>query len=822
MTAEPTTPLGFGPVGPSAPCGRAVRWRDAQVVPDDLQRLGAERGVGPEAVVYAAWALLLSRYTREQHVSFDVGLPARAAGPAGAADIVRVALAIEESSSVVGLLARIDAAISTADRTPRPGVESAGETAVVVATAQASGAVGGAALVVMAELAPRFRLGADYDRRRFEPDAVERLVGHMEQVVLSMLKAPDGALSEVPWLTGEERRQLLVDWNTTAVPTPTAGLHELVEAQAASRPEAVAVVAEDIVLTYRELDASSTRLANVLRARGVRPGTIIGVFLQRSAGMLVALLGILKTGGAYLPLDPDFPRDRLAFMLEDSGAPLVLTERSLAPDVPPSAADALCIDGDEATKARSGAPVPAPTGEPAGIEPDRLAYVLYTSGSTGRPKGVQITHAAIVNFLATMAKRPGLSPDDILVALTTLSFDIAALELFLPLTVGARTVVASSAQAADPGRLSDLLEAAGATVVQATPTTWRMLVNAGWPGRPGLKVLCGGEALPTALAGDLLRLGVELWNMYGPTETTVWSTITPVTSADRGAVIGRPIGNTTVYVLDPRLAPVPIGVPGELHIGGAGVALGYLGRPALTTQRFIPDHFAGGGRMYKTGDLVRWCADGNLEFLGRLDHQVKVRGFRIELGEVEAALDSHPSVRAAVVVARDDGSGESHLVGYVVPRGAPPAQGDLRRHIGSRLPAYMVPTVIVSLDALPLTPNGKVDRKALPPPDGVRPELVARYVAARTDTERAVAAIWSEVLGIELVGAEDDFFELGGHSLLAAHVVSCVRERLAAELELRSLYEAPTVAELATLVAAGTALGPEPPLVALDRSRFVR
>jgi amino acid adenylation domain-containing protein len=431
-------------------------------------------------------------------------------------------------------------------------------------------------------------------------------------------------------------------------------LAELVARQVARRPHAPAVSFGATTITYAELDERVGRLAGHLAGAGVGPGELVGVYVRRSLDMVVAPLAIARAGGAYVPLDPDFPAERVAFMLGDCAAPVVVTQADLVAALPPSSARLVVVDGER-----------GPTGAaPAGAGPDDLAYVIYTSGSTGRPKGVEIPNRALVNFLTSMAERPGLAEDDVLVAVTTLSFDIAGLELWLPLVTGAHVVVAPAEESADPIRLMRLLEGAGATVMQATPATWRMLVEAGWPGRTGFKALCGGEALPVALADALLDRGVELWNLYGPTETTIWSTATRVTTRGRPPSIGRPIADTTVHVLDESMAPVPDGEPGELHIGGAGLARGYLGRPDLTAERFVPDPFdpTPGGRLYKTGDLARRRPDGELEFLGRLDHQVKVRGFRIECGEVEAALEVQPSVRAAVVVARDE-----RLVAYVVP-----------------------------------------------------------------------------------------------------------------------------------------------------------
>jgi len=460
-----------------------------------------------------------------------------------------------------------------------------------------------------------------------------------------------------------ERHRLVVEWNQTAAPYPQVGVAELVRARVTRTPDAPAVSFGADTLTYAGLQEGADRLARELARRGVGPGVLVGVYLERSAEMVEALLGITRAGGAYVPLDPDFPAERIAFMMGDCAAPVVVTHSSLVGSLPTHGTQVVCVDRDFEAGAEAGAD------ELPGAGPDDLAYVIYTSGSTGRPKGVEVTNRALVNFLTAMADRPGLGPADVLVAVTTLSFDIAGLELWLPLVTGARVVVASTEQATDPRQLTALLEEVGATVLQATPATWRMVVDAGWPGRPGLRALCGGEALPAALADQLLDRGVELWNLYGPTEATIWSTALKVTTRGRPLTIGRPIANTSLYILDQDLVPVPVGVAGELHIGGAGLARGYLGRPELTAERFIPHPFdpSPGSRVYKTGDLARWRPDGEVEFLGRLDHQVKVRSFRIECGEVEAALEAHPAVRSAVVVGVEDSPGDTRLVAYVVP-----------------------------------------------------------------------------------------------------------------------------------------------------------
>jgi thioesterase domain-containing protein/acyl carrier protein len=427
--------------------------------------------------------------------------------------------------------------------------------------------------------------------------------------------------------------------------------------------------------------------------------------------------------------------------------------------------------------------------------------VIYTSGSTGRPKGVQVPHRALVNFLTTMAERPGLQEEDVLVAVTTLSFDIAGLELYLPLIRGARVVLASRETAGDPRRLAALLQDSSATVMQATPTTWRMLVDAGWKPARELRALCGGEALPAILAEQLLELGVDLWNMYGPTETTIWSTVRHVTPGSGGPTIGRPIANTTLYILDGNLEPVPIGVPGELYIGGDGLAHGYLERPELTAERFVPHPFdsTSGARIYRTGDLARYRRDGEIEFLGRLDHQVKVRGFRIELGEIETALARHPGVSAAVATTREERPGDVRLVAYVIPTEDAVVASELRQFLAETLPGYMVPSTIVSLGEFPLTPNGKIDRKSLPAPTFER-EPDHAYVAPRTDLERQLVTIWEEVLDIQPIGVTDDFFDLGATSIVAARLFASIELKLRAKLPLAPVFQAPTIERLAKLL----------------------
>jgi amino acid adenylation domain-containing protein/non-ribosomal peptide synthase protein (TIGR01720 family)/FkbM family methyltransferase len=637
----------------------------------------------------------------------------------------------------------------------------------------------------------------EYSTDLFDAPTAQRLAGAFERLLGAVAADPARPLALASLWSAAERWQVLGEWNDTARALPAAApVHVLIAAQAARTPEAVAVVAADAQdgaaeLTYRALDELANRIAHHLRASGVGAGSLAGLCLDRSPEMLAALLGVLKAGAAYVPLDPTFPRERLALMCEDARLSLVITREPLLDRLPAAGLRTVCLDLDAAAIAARPATRPA-----VACPPESLAYVLYTSGSTGRPKGVAVPHGAVAAFLGAMAERPGIAGGETLLAVTTLSFDIAVLELLLPLTVGARVALAGSESAVDGARLVRALERAGAGVMQGTPATWRLLLEAGWRGDPGFRILCGGEALPADLAAALLDRGGELWNLYGPTETTVWSAVDRVAppAGSGPAPIGRPIANTEIYLLDACRSPVPIGVTGELFIAGAGVARGYLHRPDLTAERFVPDPFgAPGSRLYRVGDLARRRADGTLEFLGRVDHQVKIRGFRIELGEVEAALSRHPGVEEAVVAVRQGSAGQQRLVAWVTGP-APLAAAALRGFLRESLPAYMVPSAVVCLAAMPRTPNGKVDRRALPEPV-VGEARVSD--APSTPAEELVAGIWAEVLGLASVGVGDDFFVLGGHSLLATRVMSRLRRVLGVELPLRALFATPTVAGLA-------------------------
>ncbi len=659
----------------------------------------------------------------------------------------------------------------------------------------------------LAEDEQGFAGSLSYRAELWERATIERMAGHFARLVEAVLTNPGRPVSGVAFLGEEERAQVLEEWNGSAGSPAEECVHELFAAQAARTPDAPAVSFAGETLTYAGLDRRSNRLAHALRTLGVGPEVTTALCLERSPDMVVAMLAILKAGGAYVPLDPASPPERVAYMVEDSGARVLLTrERHL--DVLPAGGGArvLCLDREAALLQRQ-----RDTAPEVRVLPRGLAYVIYTSGSTGRPKGVLVEHRSLAAFLHAMRREPGISADDALLAVTTLSFDIAGLELFLPLLAGARTVLADRETASDPLRLAGALAAAGATMLQATPATWRMLLAAGWEGRPELRALCGGEALAPDLAEHLLTRVYALWNLYGPTETTVWSTLHRVRSGG-GAPIGRPISGTRVYVLDGDTEPVPPGVQGELLIGGAGVARGYHGRPELTAERFLPDPFSAepGARMYRTGDRVRWLARGELEYLGRIDQQVKLRGFRIEPGEIEAALLEEPSVREAAVLAREDHPGERRLVGYVVAPGGDVA--GLREHLRKRLPEYMVPSAFVVLHSLPLTPNGKLDRKALPAPERAGGED-GEHVAPRDALELELVRIWEDLLGVSPVGVTDDFFALGGHSLLAVRMLSHLADRAGKRLPLAVLFAGATIERLVAAVRRHDAPPPSSPLV---------
>ena len=655
------------------------------------------------------------------------------------------------------------------------------------------------------DLAVRFYEAADslaarfeYSTDLFDASTVQRMAGHFEELLKGIVFNPEQNTSRLPLLTKAERQQLVTDWNRTQMEYPREScVHQLFEVQADRVPETVAAVFGDRQLRYAELDRRANQLARHLIELGAKPDGLVGICLERSLDMVVGLLGILKAGSAYVPVDPAYPPDRIAYMLENSEAPLLLTQASLVDSLPKVNARTVLIDANWQEIAKQGTKRPA-----LRLNPENRAYVIYTSGSTGKPKGVEIPHRAVVNFLTTMAQEPGLAASDRLLAITTLCFDIAGLEMYLPLSQGASLEIVSREVASDGRLLMEKLAASGATVMQATPATWRMLLESGWRGDSRLKILIGGEAVSQKLATQLLERSASVWNVYGPTETTIWSTTSKL-EPGRPVTIGRPIGNTEIYILDKILQPVPIGVAGELHIGGDGLARGYLKRPELTAEKFIPHPLSSDpkARLYKTGDLVRYLQNGSIEYLGRIDHQVKIRGFRIELGEIEAVLRQHPRIGDTVVVAREDVPGDKRVVAYSVPaNGQAPTVSELRSFLKEKLPEYMLPSVFVTLGRMPLTPNGKVDRRALPAPDALDLAPRGTVTPPRDRVEAQLVEIWQSVLNVQPIGIHDNYFELGGHSLVAVRLMNRIAESFGKNLPIATLLQAPTVEKLAAIL----------------------
>lgn len=637
-----------------------------------------------------------------------------------------------------------------------------------------------------------------YNTHLFDRETIRTRLAEFEILLTGIANNPDRTIASLPLLTPEEQQWLEQRNQTTAEFPSHLCLHQWFEAQAQRSPDRVAVIFADRQLTYQELDLRANHLAYYLQELGIQPEVTVGICVERSLDMLVGVLGILKAGGAYVPLDPSYPRERLDFLMQDAQVAVLLTQTGIKANLPKTAAQVVYLDQDWTALLAGQPDLSQPPA--SGVTSDNLAYIIYTSGSTGNPKGVQIPHRNAANLLNAVQQRPGLAAQDTLISVTTLSFDIAVAELFLPLSVGARLVLVSRDVASDGSQLMSQMSAVAATYMQATPATWRLLLAAGWNGSPRMKIISTGEALPKDLASQLIHKGASLWNLYGPTETTIWSAGYQVESTDGPITIGYPLLNTQVYILDAQMQSVPVGTSGELHIGGAGLARGYLNRPELTAEKFIPNPFSSDStaRLYKTGDLARFLPNGQIECLGRIDYQVKVRGFRIELGEVEATLGKHPSVQECVIAAWKNDANDERLVAYIVgKRGDEGATvGELRTFMKQKVPDFMVPSNFVLMDALPITPNGKVDRKALPQPDVAR-GLAENYVAPRTELEQEMADIWAQTLKLSRVGIHDNFFELGGHSLLAAQLLSKIRQKFAVDLQLRLLFEASTVAELA-------------------------
>ena len=654
---------------------------------------------------------------------------------------------------------------------------------------------------------------AEYSPELLEPEAVEALLGHLHTLLDGALRNPQQRVCELPLLSETEVRRIIHTWNQTKKDYDLSRpLNRLLENQVQQTPHAIALRFKEVSLTYEQVNDRANQLARFLQRKGVGPEALVGVCMERSTEMVISLLAIHKAGGAYVPLDPNYPLERLKFMLEDSGAKALLTESSLGDKWQGLALETVYLDLDWSEISQE-----TSSNLTSEANSENLAYVIYTSGSTGKPKGVQVSHAALVNFVQSMREIPGICTKDRMLAVTTISFDIAGLEFFVPLATGATVAIADRLEAMDGNALADHLSKQDITIMQATPVTWQLLLESGWSGKSDLKVLVGGEALPRELAERLLEKCGSLWNMYGPTETTVWSTLSRVHRSCPTILIGKPIANTTTYILDPHLKPVPMGVVGELFIGGRGLSRGYLNRPELTTERFLTNPFDHGEKLYRTGDQARFHTDGSIECLGRADNQVKIRGFRIELGEIESCLLAHPAVSRAVVVASEVSAGNKKLLAYVVPApGSAPESGELENFLKRRLPAHMIPADYIVMESLPLTPNGKVDRKMLPKPAATAHLKNAEELKPRTQTERELERIWARILGLHSVSISEDFFDLGGNSLLAMRLFAAIRHSLGVELSLNILLRAGTIEKLATQIDAREANRPKHQIVTIQ------
>jgi len=630
----------------------------------------------------------------------------------------------------------------------------------------------------------------EYNSDLFLPDTIHRMFQSYQMLLEEAIANLEFLISKLQLITKQEHNHLVKGLNLTELDFPRGKcLHQLFEAQVEQTPGAVAVICNDTSINYFELNCRANALALHLQTLGVGPDVRVGIFMEKSLEIVEALLGVLKAGGTYVPISTSFPTERLQFILNDANVSVLLT------NVDPVAIDnkvnvvnlkdKLLFTGKVCLNL-------APD-----VTSDNLAYVIYTSGSTGQPKGVMVNHTALVNFLTSMRIRPGIRREELLLSVTSISFDIAALELFLPLIVGATVIIVSKEESMNPRLLQQVINGYDMDVMQATPATWQLLIDSVWTGKPGLKALCGGELLTRKLADQLLDRVGSLWNMYGPTETTIWSSISTIHKDDTPITIGQPIGNTQMYILDRYMQPVPIGVVGELHVGGEGLAQGYLNHPQLTSEKFIPDCFKSkpGSRLYKTGDRARYLPNYSIEILGRIDDQVKIHGHRIELGEIAVVLMQHPFIQEAIVITRKETSAEKRLVAYFVAKyDELPDACELRDFVRKKLPSYMIPVAFIRMSSLPLTPNGKIDRNALPVPEYMR--QVDGYVAPRNEVEQILTNIWESVLGIEQVGIHDNFFDLGGASIQSLQVVASA-SLAGLHLNVESIFEHQTIAELA-------------------------
>ncbi|HYN84432.1 MAG TPA: amino acid adenylation domain-containing protein [Pyrinomonadaceae bacterium] len=842
------TRLGVG-TGPAADDGREryeqIEIKLAPALAASLQAFAQKHGLTTNTLVEGAFALLLGRYEDERDVVFGFSSSGRPADLTGVERMVGMFIntlplrvRVEPREGVVSWLRRLQGAQAEArqyeysplvevqawSEVPRgtplfeslyifenyPGIATASERGGEVEVAETRVLERtNYPLTLVVIPAPDFVLRFLYERRRFAGATVARMLGHLETLLAGIVEDPARAVAELPLLADGERAELLAlaagpreDFSTVAC------VHEWFEAQAARAPERVALRFKDEALTYGELNARANRLARHLRGLGVGPEVRVAIALERSSEMVVALLAVLKAGGAYVPLDPAYPRERVAFMLEDSRARVLVTRDKFAENFSAEGVALVRLETDAGAVGRESADNLARS-----ATPDNLAYVIYTSGSTGRPKGVLVTHRNVVHSTAARVAHYGERVESFLL-LSSVSFDSSVAGIFWTLSTGGALVIPEEGAHQDPAHLARLIEGRGVTHLLCLPSLYALVLEQAGPGvLRGLRAsVVAGEACPASVVARHAEMlpRTALFNEYGPTEGTVWASV-----FDCGArppageiPIGRPIANTALYVLDSALRPLPLGVAGELYIGGAGLARGYHLRAALTAERFVPDPFSAApcARLYRTGDLARYLPDGNVEFLGRADHQVKIRGFRIELEEIEAVLQQHPSVREAAVVARADAAGDTILAAYLTAEaGAAVEAGAVRAFLRERVPEHMVPQAVVTLDALPLAPNGKVDRKALPEPQTLRAESPSAFVPPGTETERVIADIWREVLKVERVGTDDNFFDLGGHSLRMIQVRGKLQEALGREIPMTDLFKFSTVSSLAEFLSRGVA-----------------
>jgi len=802
----------------------------SSVLTGSLKTLCQQEGKPLSVILLAAFKTLLYRYSRQQDILVGTNVDCRMG--ADTEDLIgpfanTVGLRTDLSGSITfrDLLARVAAVAEQAwahpnipfktlidelhseqslshkpvmqvmfalDEVPRTPLQVSGVTFQLMSLD--SSAVNYDLMLSLWQAEERLIGSLEYNSALFEAATAKRITGHFETLLEAIASSPEQLIADIPILTQAERDQLLVDWNDTARDYPRDNcIHQLFEAQVERSPHATAIIAEDGQLTYDELNCRANQLAHYLKELGVGPEVFVGVCLERSIEMVVAMLGILKAGGAYIPLDPVYPTDRLAFMIKDGPAAVLLTQQRLLELLPDHTAMAVCLDSDWgmiSTRTRQN--------PRSRVIADNVAYSIYTSGSTGKPKGIAIQHQTAVTMLYwsrevfTSAEFGGM------LASTSICFDMSVFELFATLSWGGKIILADNAL-----QLPALRAADHVVLIDTVPSAMAELLRVNGVPNSARTVNLGGEALSDMLVQRILELEQvdRVINLYGPSEDTTFTTFALMEKAQfNRSTVGRPLANTQIFVLDSRLQPVPIGVPGEVYIGGGGLTRGYLNHPEMTAEKFIPNPFSlpPGARMYKTGDLARYLPDSNIDYLGRIDHQVKIRGFRVELGEIEATLEQHPSVRASVVLVREDAAGDKRLVAYITFQGqAPPSTSELRELLSKHLPVYMIPSAFVFLDAMPLTPNGKVDRRALPAPDQSRPDLEGPLVSPRTQTERMLTSIWQEILRLESVGIHDNFFDLGGHSLLATQFISRVRDECGVELSLREIFFTPTIADIA-------------------------